>query len=54
MQENTTTISEACKQLNDFFSDLDKMMQMVESQLTSSDKSDYNKHELYTEHPSIF
>lgn len=51
MQKNTTTISEACKQLNDFFSDLDKMMQMVESQLTSSDKSDYNKHELYTEHP---
>jgi len=51
MQENTIEISEASKQLNSFFSDLDKMMQMVESQLTSSDKSNYNKHELYTEHP---
>ena len=51
MQENTTTMSESCKRLNDFFSDLDKMMQMIESQLTSSGKSDFKKHELYTEHP---
>lgn len=51
MEERNTTLSEACEQLNQFFSNLDKFMEMIESQLISSDKSDYTKHELYTEHP---
>jgi hypothetical protein len=49
MEEGVTSLTDACTQLNSFFSDLNQMMELINSQLTS--KLDYKKHELYTHHP---